>query len=61
MFFGRRFPVEKEEETLISTEIYSCSDDSCIGWMRKNFASDDLLCPMCGSTMDSGVKDLPEI
>jgi len=61
LFFGKRFPVEKEEEVLVSTEVYSCSDDSCIGWMRKNFASSDLMCPMCGSAMNFGVRDLPEI
>lgn len=61
MFFGKRMPLEKEEEQLVNTEIYSCSDDGCIGWMRKNFVSDDLLCPMCGSSMDSGYRDLPKM
>ncbi|WP_316569966.1 cold-inducible protein YdjO-related protein [Neobacillus sp. YIM B06451] len=61
MFFGKRLSNEKEEEQLVSTEIYSCSDDSCIGWMRKNFVSDDLLCPMCGSSMDAGQRDLPKM
>ncbi|WP_409270299.1 cold-inducible protein YdjO-related protein [Neobacillus sp. SCS-31] len=61
MFFGKRLSNEKEEEQLVSTEIYSCSDDSCIGWMRKNFVSDDLLCPMCGSSMDAQLRDLPKM
>lgn len=49
------------ETILESTEIYSCSDDACIGWMRKDFATDDLLCPMCGKETISEMRELPKI
>ncbi|MCL6574381.1 MAG: cold-shock protein [Bacillus sp. (in: Bacteria)] len=60
MFYGKR--KEEEIETiLVDTEIYSCLDAACIGWMRKDFVADDLLCPMCGTEMLQGIKELPQI
>ncbi|MCM3724180.1 cold-shock protein [Neobacillus cucumis] len=46
---------------LVDTEVYSCSDDACIGWMRKDFVADDLLCPMCGNQMLQEIRELPKI
>lgn len=46
---------------MVDTEVYSCKDDLCIGWMRKDFAADDLLCPMCGNEMITEIRELPKI
>jgi Cold-inducible protein YdjO len=61
MFFGKKLPLEKEVEPFVATEVYSCIGDACNGWMRKAFVSEDLHCPMCGSSMEMGVRDLPKI
>lgn len=61
IFFGRRSKDEELETVLEDTEIYSCTGDSCIGWMRKDFVSDDLLCPMCGTEMLLEIRELPKI
>ncbi|WP_074433013.1 cold-inducible protein YdjO-related protein [Neobacillus dielmonensis] len=61
MFFGKRAKEEEIETVLVETEIYSCMDESCIGWMRKDFAADDLLCPMCGTEMLLEIRELPKI
>ncbi|WP_394232383.1 cold-inducible protein YdjO-related protein [Niallia oryzisoli] len=42
-------------------EVYSCSDSVCNGWMRKDFASDDLKCPLCGHEMTMEIRELPKI
>ncbi|MCM3568890.1 cold-inducible protein YdjO-related protein [Neobacillus mesonae] len=49
------------ETVLEDTEVFACIVDSCIGWMRKDFAADDLLCPMCGSEMMPEIRVLPKI
>ena len=46
---------------MLETEIYSCMDNACIGWMRKDFVTDDLLCPMCGNEMAIEIRELPKI
>ncbi|MDP4084944.1 MAG: cold-inducible protein YdjO-related protein [Bacillota bacterium] len=61
MFYGKRGNEEKIEPVLEETEVYSCTDGSCIGWMRKDFASVDLHCPMCGSEMEKEIRELPKI
>ncbi|WP_311315690.1 cold-inducible protein YdjO-related protein [Neobacillus niacini] len=61
MFFGRRTKDEEMETILVDTEIYTCMDDTCIGWMRKDFVSDDMLCPMCGNGMVQEIRELPKI
>jgi hypothetical protein len=61
IFYGKRNNEEKIESILVETEIYSCVDDGCIGWMRKDFATDDLLCPMCGNETVKEIRELPEI
>jgi hypothetical protein len=61
IFYGRKNNDEKIENILVDTEIYSCVDGSCIGWMRKDFATDDLRCPMCGNEMSKEVRELPKI
>jgi len=61
IFYGKRSKEEEIETILVDTEIYSCVDDTCIGWMRKDFVADDLLCPMCGNIMVQEIKVLPKI
>ena len=61
IFYGKRNQEDAIENIMVSTEVYSCSDDSCKGWMRKDFATDDLLCPMCGNETIMEFRDLPKI
>ncbi|NEX80078.1 hypothetical protein G4Z05_14550 [Bacillus thermocopriae] len=61
MFFGKRGKDEELETILVETEVFSCMDETCIGWMRKEFVSDDLLCPMCGKEMIQEIRELPKI
>ena len=46
---------------MMDTEVYSCMDASCNGWMRKEFASVDLRCPLCGNETLMEVRELPKI
>lgn len=61
IFYGRKAKEEEMETVLEDTEVFACIVDSCIGWMRKDFAADDLLCPMCGSEMMPEIRVLPKI
>ncbi|MEW9051053.1 MAG: cold-inducible protein YdjO-related protein [Neobacillus sp.] len=61
IFYGKRAKDEEIENIMVDTEIFSCMDESCIGWMRKDFVTDDLLCPMCGNQMVQEMKELPKI
>jgi hypothetical protein len=61
IFYGKRNIEEKIENILVNTEIFSCIDEACNGWMRKDFATDDLLCPMCGNQTVQEFRELPQI
>lgn len=61
IFFNRRAQEEKPEDVLIDTEVYSCTSDGCKGWMRSDFASADLKCPLCGNETSMEVRELPKI
>ncbi|MDQ0268447.1 cold-inducible protein YdjO-related protein [Cytobacillus purgationiresistens] len=61
MFFNKKGQDDKPEVVFLDTEVYSCSDDVCNGWMRKDFASDDLKCPLCGNETTAEMRELPEI
>lgn len=61
MFFNRRNQDDKPEVLMLSTDVYACSDESCNGWMRKEFASADLRCPLCGNATNHEVRELPQI
>ncbi|WP_449621552.1 cold-inducible protein YdjO-related protein [Robertmurraya sp. Marseille-Q9965] len=61
MFFNRKAAEEKPEDILMDTEVYSCMDEGCKGWMRKDFASSDLKCPLCGNETSMEVRELPKI
>ncbi|GIP23504.1 MULTISPECIES: cold-shock protein [Paenibacillus] len=44
------------------TPIWSCTNDSCNGWMRDNFAFDYTpACPLCSSEMEKSTKMLPQL
>ncbi|UII54262.1 cold-shock protein [Cytobacillus spongiae] len=61
MFFNRKNQEDKLENIMVDTEVYSCNHDDCNGWMRKDFASDDLKCPICGHETTMEVRELPKI
>ncbi|MBP3041211.1 hypothetical protein J9303_17240 [Bacillaceae bacterium Marseille-Q3522] len=60
MFF-KKSQEEKEEITFASIEVYACSDIACNGWMRKEFATADLKCPLCGHDTSAEIRHLPKI
>ncbi|MFS0863346.1 cold-shock protein [Fredinandcohnia sp. 179-A 10B2 NHS] len=54
MAFGRR-PVE--EIVTEETKVWECSSEDCNGWLRDNFKStQEPLCPLCNSQMESTTK-----
>ncbi|WP_433742504.1 cold-shock protein [Falsibacillus pallidus] len=56
MAFGRK---PEEEIITAETKIWECTSDSCKGWLRDNFkSSEDPVCPLCGSPMESTTKVL---
>ncbi|WP_258535751.1 cold-shock protein [Bacillus sp. 03113] len=61
IFFNKRAQEDLEEPRLMNIEVYSCNDNNCNGWMRKDFASTDLKCPFCGQDMTSEFRELPVI
>mgnify|MGYP001217447266 CR=1 FL=1 len=57
MYNSRKKLLEDIPEEM--TSIWSCTSDSCNGWMRDNFAfSNEPDCPQCGSEMTKGEKKL---
>lgn len=46
---------------MLDTDVYACSDEACNGWMRKEFATADLLCPLCGNETNHEIRELPQI
>ncbi|WP_338469305.1 cold-inducible protein YdjO-related protein [Niallia sp. XMNu-256] len=61
IFFNRKNQEDKLENILEDVEVYSCNDTGCNGWMRKDFASEDLKCPLCGDEMTIEIRELPKI
>ncbi|WP_309143501.1 cold-inducible protein YdjO-related protein [Bacillus sp. V3B] len=61
IFFNRKGQDDKLENIMTDVEVYSCNDTSCNGWMRKEFASEDLKCPLCGHEMTVEIRELPKI
>jgi len=58
MFFkGKEKPIIPE----IETPVHVCTKKECHGWMREEFASEDELCPLCGSSMNKQTKVLPQM
>lgn len=57
MYNSRRKPLDEAEAVM--TAIWSCTNETCKGWMRSNFSfSDQPVCPQCGSGMQKGEKKL---
>ena len=61
IFFNRKKQGDELENILEDIEVYSCSETVCNGWMRKDFATADLKCPLCGNEMIMEVRELPKI
>ncbi|RED57141.1 cold-inducible protein YdjO [Cohnella lupini] len=50
MYYSRKRPIEDIPQVL--TEIWSCADENCKGWMRDNFSfSIAPVCAQCQSQM----------
>ncbi|WP_010532095.1 cold-shock protein [Lentibacillus jeotgali] len=46
----------------VETNVWSCTNDSCAGWMRESFSfNEDPECPLCQSSMAKEVRVLPEL
>lgn len=60
MYFAKRNS-EEPEIVIENTVVYACESASCNGWMRKDFASENYVCPMCGSQLIEEVRELPKI
>ena len=51
-----------EEVVLEETKVWECASDTCKGWIRDNFTSnDEHKCPLCGSKMNAGTRMLQAI
>lgn len=54
---GRKEPLPEVE-----TNIWSCTNDDCQGWMRESFSFNETpKCPLCQSVMKEEVKILPKL
>lgn len=60
MYFAKK-ATEETMPLLVDTSVYSCESPTCNGWMRTDFATADLNCPMCGTSMIEEVRELPQI
>ncbi|MNW28457.1 hypothetical protein D3C74_52830 [compost metagenome] len=57
MYNSRKKPMEETPEEI--TVVWSCTSESCNGWMRDNFSFDvQPSCSLCGSPMAKGEKKL---
>lgn len=57
MYNSRKKPLEDIPEEI--TAIWSCTNDSCNGWMRDNFSfAAEPVCPQCNSSMAKSEKKL---
>ncbi|KYD11712.1 cold-shock protein [Heyndrickxia sporothermodurans] len=56
------FKGQKEPVPEVETNVWSCTSDSCQGWMREAFSLDEKpKCPLCHSDMDKETRILPVI
>ncbi|WP_110927872.1 cold-inducible protein YdjO-related protein [Bacillus massiliglaciei] len=60
MYFAKKNS-EEPEVIIENTIVYACESDSCNGWMRKEFVTDNRNCPMCGSELLEETRELPRI
>ncbi|MCM3749406.1 cold-shock protein [Paenibacillus pasadenensis] len=58
MYYSRKKP--QAELPTEMTDIWSCVNEDCNGWMRKNFALDkEPVCFLCQSPMKHDTRELP--
>jgi hypothetical protein len=58
MYYSRRRPAEDFPTEM--TEIWSCTQEGCNGWMRNSYSFEDVpTCSQCKSPMASSMKSLP--
>jgi hypothetical protein len=56
------FKGQKEPVPEVETSVWSCTSDSCQGWMREEFTfGENPECPLCHSEMEKEVRVLPVI
>ncbi|WP_181438691.1 cold-shock protein [Paenibacillus sambharensis] len=59
MYYSRKKVEEVPEEL---TEVWSCTNDGCNGWMRDNFAfAVEPTCQLCQSPMTKEARMLPQL
>jgi hypothetical protein len=59
MYFRKKSLEELPQE---STPVWCCTKEGCMGWMRDNFAFEQVpTCTQCFSPMVSGTKMLPSL
>lgn len=52
----------KEPLPEVETNIWSCTNEECQGWMRESFSfKEEPSCPLCESGMEKEVRMLPEL
>ncbi|MDP4096236.1 cold-shock protein [Paenibacillus sp. P96] len=55
--YKRHVPEPVPEE---NTEVWSCTNNDCNGWMRRDFTfNGEPSCPLCDSSMNQEVRMLP--
>jgi hypothetical protein len=53
---------QAEEVPLFEMSVWNCTNDTCNGWMRKDYSfSAQPVCPLCQSGMSEGVRMLPQL
>ncbi|MEI3606434.1 cold-shock protein [Pseudogracilibacillus sp. SE30717A] len=52
----------KEPLPEVETNVWSCTNDECQGWMRESFSFEtEPECPLCQSNMEQEVRMLPTL
>ncbi|WP_164670319.1 cold-shock protein [Virgibacillus doumboii] len=52
----------KEPVKEVETNVWSCSNGDCSGWMRESYSfEEEPECPLCKSSMEQEVRILPEL
>lgn len=58
--YSRKKSLEEIPEEM--TAIWSCTSEGCKGWMRDNFAFENVpTCGICHTPMESGTRMLPAL
>ena len=55
VYYNKR---NQEEVEKVETSVYVCQAPDCNVWMRKEFVTQNLHCPICGSEMKEEVWEL---